>query len=206
MQITSFPRAKMWWILLQFLVRKWEEITRNGIVSTKHQGRRRALTFHRRRGQRIINIGCYKATTGAATTRLLSGGLHLSLSPSRPGAAVLEPVEDVSVAHGPELLEQRSDSDGLVLWRIDHPTVEYGLQYEDLLRLWSPAGPDHRLAPLIAVARSWARLLFFIIFHFFLSFFLSFLFLKNDLSLIDIYIESRENVITSPTWSGPGCI
>ena len=63
---------------------------------------------------------------------------HLALAAAGSGAAVLEPVEDVGVADGAEFLEKLPYSDGFVLWRVNHATVEDGLEYEDLFWLWSP--------------------------------------------------------------------
>ena len=54
--------------------------------------------------------------------------------------AILEPVEDVGVAHLTVLLELGSDLSDLIAGRVDHARVEDGLQDPDLLRLRVPPG------------------------------------------------------------------
>jgi len=81
-----------------------------------------------------------------------AGLLELAGAAAGPGAAVLEPVEDVGVADGAKALEQAADARRLVFGRVHHAAVEDGLQDEDLLRLRRPPRPRRRWLATLAAA------------------------------------------------------
>jgi len=76
--------------------------------------------------------------------------LELAGAAAGPGAAVLEPVEDVGVADGAEALQEAADARRLVFGRVHHAAVEDGLQDQDLLRLGCPPRPRRRWLTLAA--------------------------------------------------------
>lgn len=79
---------------------------------------------------------------GSGRRSRISGepGLQLALAAAGPGAAVLEPVEDVGVADGAEFFEELADPHGLILGGVHHAAVEDGFEDEDLLGLGGPTG------------------------------------------------------------------
>jgi hypothetical protein len=110
------------------------------VGSGEHPRRRRSRRVSRREAAR----GGRSRRGRGGRRRRLRLRLQLALAPAGAGAAVLEPVEDVGVAHGAEALQQLADADRLVLWRVHHAAVEDGLEDEYLLRLGRPPRP-HRL-------------------------------------------------------------
>lgn len=80
----------------------------------------------------------------AASGSLLhsQAGLQLPLLATRSRPPILEPVEDVSVPQGSELLEQLADPNRLIFGGVHHSTVEDGLEDEDLFRLRHPPGAN----------------------------------------------------------------
>jgi hypothetical protein len=111
------------------------------VGSGEHPRRRRSRRVSRREAAR--GGRSRRGRGGRRRRRRLR--LQLALAPAGAGAAVLEPVEDVGVAHGAEALQQLADADRLVLWRVHHAAVEDGLEDEYLLRLGRPPRP-HRLS------------------------------------------------------------
>lgn len=63
-----------------------------------------------------------------------------------PGLAVLEPVEDVGIAHLTVFLQLGSDLPYLVAGRVHHTRIEDGFEDPDLLRLRVPSGLRLRAA------------------------------------------------------------
>jgi hypothetical protein len=104
-----------------------------------------AVTVHDVMGSAVVDavevFGRGRELTGGCGA---AGLLELARAAAGPGAAVLEPVEDVGVADGAEALEDAADARRLVLGRVHHAAVEDGFQDQDLFRLRRPPRPRRR--------------------------------------------------------------